>query len=169
MLCCYPYSTGRGCLRMRHLSVYQRLAMIIAVLSIAFFAVSAMQFMVFRDSVLDERRTMIHGMVDAAVKILSFYDSEAKAGRMEPDRARQMAFSAIGAMRWGEYSDYVGVYGTGSADAGVTYVHSNPKYINVNRWDFKDSHGKFVIRSIVDKARAGGGYLEYKVPKGIAR
>ena len=37
---------------MRHLSVYQRLAMIIAVLSIAFFAVSAMQIMVLRDALL---------------------------------------------------------------------------------------------------------------------
>jgi methyl-accepting chemotaxis protein len=150
---------------MRHLSVYQRLAMIIAVLSIAFFAVSAMQITVLRDAVLDERRTMIHGMVDAAVKILSFYDSEAKAGRMEPERARQMAFSAIGAMRWGEYADYVGVYGTGSADAGVTYVHSNPKYINVNRWDFKDSHGKLLIQDIVRTARSGGGYVEYSAPR----
>ena len=150
---------------MRHLSVYQRLAMIIAVLSIAFFAVSAMQIMVLRDAVLDERRTMIHDMVDAAVKILSFYDGEAKAGRIEPDRARQVAFSAIGAMRWGEYSDYVGVYGTGSADAGVTYVHSNPKYINVNRWDFKDSRGKLLIQDIVQTARAGGGYVEYFAPR----
>ena len=54
---------------MRHLSVYQRLAMIIAVLSIAFFAVSAMQITVLRDAVLDERRTTIRDMVDAAVKI----------------------------------------------------------------------------------------------------
>jgi methyl-accepting chemotaxis protein len=150
---------------MRHLSVYQRLAMIIAVLSIAFFAVSAMQIMVLRDAVLDERRTMIHDMVDASVKILSYYDGEAKAGKMEPDRARQMAFSAIGAMRWGEYSDYVGVYGTGNADAGVTYVHSNPKYINVNRWEFKDSRGKLLIQDIVRTARAGGGYVEYFAPR----
>jgi methyl-accepting chemotaxis protein len=150
---------------MRHLSVYQRLAMIIAVLSIAFFAVSAMQIMVLRDAVLDERRTMIHDMVDASVKILSYYDGETKAGKMEPDRARQMAFSAIGAMRWGEYADYVGIYGTGSADAGVTYVHANPKYINVNRWDFKDSHGKLLIQDIVRTARAGGGYVEYFAPR----
>jgi methyl-accepting chemotaxis protein len=150
---------------MRHLTVYQRLAIIIAVLSIAFFAVSAMQILVLRNAVLEERRTMIHDMVDAAVKILARYDGEATAGKIEPDKARQMAFSAIGAMRWGEYSDYVGVYGTGSSDAGVTYVHTNPKYINVNRWDFKDSHGKLLIQDIVNTARAGGGHVEYFAPR----
>jgi methyl-accepting chemotaxis protein len=150
---------------MRHLTVYQRLAMIIAVLSIAFFAVSAMQILVLRDAVLDERRTTIRDMVEATVKILTYYESEAKAGRIEPDRARQMAFASVSAMRWGEYADYVGVYGAGNADAGVTYVHTNPKYINVNRWDFKDSQGKLLIQDIVRAARAGGGYVEYLAPR----
>jgi len=150
---------------MRHLTVYQRLAMIIAVLSIAFFAVSAMQILVLRDAVLEERRTTIRDMVEAAVKVLAFYENEAKAGRIEPDRARQMAFASVGAMRWGEYADYVGVYGAGNSDAGVTYVHTNPKYINVNRWDFKDSHGKLLIQDIVQTARAGGGYIEYLAPR----
>jgi methyl-accepting chemotaxis protein len=68
-------------------------------------------------------------------------------------------------MRWGEYADYVGVYGAGNSDAGVTYVHTNPKYINVNRWDFKDSHGKLLIQGIVQTARAGGGYIEYLAPR----
>jgi methyl-accepting chemotaxis protein len=76
-----------------------------------------------------------------------------------------MAFAAIGAIRWGQASDYIGVYGTGPSDAGVTYVHSNPKYINVNRWDFKDTSGKLLIQDIVRAARAGGGYVEYLAPR----
>ena len=150
---------------MRHLTIYQRLAMIIAVLSIAFFVVSAIQIVMLRDTVLQERRTMIRDIVDSAVKVLAYYDGEAKAGRLQPDQARQMAFAAIGAMRWGEFSDYVGVYGTGPSDAGVTYVHANPKYINVNRWDFRDTQGKLLIQDIVNAARAGGGYVEYLAPR----
>ena len=100
---------------MRHLSVYQRLATIIAVLSITLIAVLAMQILVLRDTVLEERQTQVRNLVDAATKILSAYDSDAKAGKIEPDRARQLAFAAIGAIRWGQYSDYFGVYGTGSS------------------------------------------------------
>ncbi|CCE11450.1 putative methyl-accepting chemotaxis receptor/sensory transducer [Bradyrhizobium sp. STM 3843] len=150
---------------MRHLTVYQRLATIIAVLSITLFAVSAMQILLLRDSVLEERRTMVRNLVESATKILSSYDADAKAGRLEPERARQLAFAAIGAMRWGQYADYLGVYGTGPSDAGVTYVHANPKYINVNRWDFKDNTGKLLIQDIVRTARAGGGYVEYMAPR----
>lgn len=150
---------------MRHLTVYQRLAAIIAVLSMTLFAVAAMQLFVLRDSVLDERRTTVRDIVEAATKILSYYDTEAKAGKIDPDKARQAAFAAIGAIRWGQYSDYLGVYGTGSSDAGVTYVHANPKYINVNRWDFKDSTGKLLIQDIVRTARAGGGFVDYLSPR----
>jgi methyl-accepting chemotaxis protein len=49
---------------MRHLTVYQRLAMIIAVLSIAFFAVAVAQILVLRDTVLDERRTTVRDLVE---------------------------------------------------------------------------------------------------------
>ena len=150
---------------MRNLTVYQRFAMIIAALSVVLFAVSALQILVLRDAVLDERRTTVRNLVEAATRILTHYEAEAKAGKIEADRARQMAFASISAMRWGEYSDYVGVYGTGSADAGVTYVHANPKYINVNRWEFKDSTGKLLIQDIVRTARAGGGFVEYLAPR----
>ncbi|HEY9452060.1 MAG TPA: methyl-accepting chemotaxis protein [Bradyrhizobium sp.] len=150
---------------MRNLTVYQRFAMIIAALSIVLFAVSALQILVLRDAVLDERRTTVRDLVEAATRILAHYEGEAEAGKIEPDRARQMAFASISAMRWGEYSDYVGVYGTGSTDAGVTYVHANPKYINVNRWEFKDSTGKLLIQDIVRTARAGGGFVEYLAPR----
>ena len=150
---------------MRSLTVYQRFAMIIAALSIVLVAISALQILVLRDSVLDERRTAVRNLVEAATRILTHYEAEAKAGKIEPDRARQMAFASISAMRWGEYSDYFGVYGTGSADAGVTYVHANPKYITVNRWEFRDSQGKLLIQDIVRTARAGGGFVEYLAPR----
>jgi len=150
---------------MRNLTVYQRFAMIIAALTIVLVAVSALQILVLRDAVLEERRTTVRDLVEASIKILAHYEGEAKAGRITADQARQMAFVSISAMRWGEYSDYIGVYGTGSTDAGVTYVHANPKYINVNRWEFKDKSGKLLIQDIVQTARSGGGFVEYLAPR----
>ena len=94
-------------------------------------------------------------LVEAAKMVLSNYDQKAKAGKISADEARQLAFDAIGAMRWGKSGDYFGIYGAGSTNAGVTYVHANPKYINVNRWDYKDKKGQLLIQNIVGKARAG--------------
>jgi len=150
---------------MRHLTVYNRFAMIIAVLTVVFVAALAAQVMVLRNTVIEERRTKVFDLVEAAKKILSNYEEKAKAGKMSAEEARQLAFDAIGAMRWGKSADYLGIYGAGSTNAGVTYVHANPKYINVNRWDYKDNQGQLLIQNIVGKARTGGGYLQYQVPK----
>jgi methyl-accepting chemotaxis protein len=134
-------------------------------LSIVFVAALVAQVMVLRDTVIEERRTKVFDMVEAAKKILSNYEEKAKAGKISPADARQLAFDAIGAMRWGKSSDYLGIYGAGSTNAGVTYVHANPKYINVNRWDYRDNQGQLLIQNIVGKARTGGGFLQYQVPK----
>src|ERR1700744_983198 len=136
---------------MRHLSVYNRFALIIAVLTVVFVGALAAQVMILRDTVIEERRTKVFDMVEAAKKILSNYDEKAKAGKLPPCEARRLAFDAIRAMRWGNFDDYLGVYGAGSSNAVVTYVHANPKYINVNRWGFKDQHGQLVIQNIVEK------------------
>ena len=87
---------------MRNLSVYQRFAMIIAALTIVLVAVSALQILVLRDAVLDERRTTVRNLVEASIRILAHYEGEAKAGRITADQARQMAFASISAMRWAE-------------------------------------------------------------------
>jgi methyl-accepting chemotaxis protein len=150
---------------MRHLTVYTRFMMIIVVLSAVFVAVVASQVWIIRTTVIEEREVKVLDLVEAAKKILSHYDEKAKAGKIQPVDAQQLAFDAIGAMRWGQYADYIGVYGAGRDNAGVTYVHANPKYINANRWDYKDSAGRLLIQDIVEKARQGGGYLQYNVPR----
>jgi methyl-accepting chemotaxis protein len=150
---------------MRHLTVYNRFAMIIAVLAVVFVAVLATQVMVLRNTVLEERQTKVFDLVEAAKKILATYDERAKTGKIPAADARQLAFEAIAAMRWGKSADYLGIYGAGSSNAGVTLVHANPKYINVNRWDYKDNQGQLLIQNIVGKARTGGGFLEYRVPR----
>jgi methyl-accepting chemotaxis protein len=151
--------------RMRGLTVYQRFAAIVAVLTLIFAIVSSVQVIVLRNTVTEERQTTVRDLVDVTKKILFAYEQKAKSGKLSTDDARRLAFDAIGAMRWGQYADYVGIYGAGGADNGVTYVHANPKYINVNRWDFKDGKGRPLIQDIVGMARAGGGYVEYSVPR----
>jgi methyl-accepting chemotaxis protein len=150
---------------MSNLTVYQRLALIIAILSATLVIVAGAQISILRSTVVEERRMKVRDLVDVATKILAAYGERAKAGKMSAEEARRLAFDAIGAMRWGEFGDYFGVYGAGSANAGVTYVHGNPKYINVNRWDYKDGQGRLLVQDIVRAARASGGYVEYNVPR----
>ena len=77
---------------MRHLTVYNRFAMIIAVLTVVFVAALAAQVMVLRNTVIEERRTKVFDLVEAAKKILSNYEEKAKAGKIPAEEARQLAF-----------------------------------------------------------------------------
>jgi hypothetical protein len=72
---------------MRHLTVYNRFAMIIAVLTVVFVAALGAQVMVLRDTVIEERRTKVFDLVEAAKKILSNYEEKAKAGKMSAEEA----------------------------------------------------------------------------------
>jgi len=150
---------------MRHLSVYSRFLIIISVLSVVFAAVIASQVLILRRTVVEERETKVRDLVDAARKIFAHYDAKARAGEIQPADARKLSFDAIGAMRWGQQADYIGIYGAGSQNAGVTYVHPNAKYINVNRWEYKDGRGRLLIQDIVRKAQSGEGFVEYSVPR----
>src|SRR5690349_18893764 len=100
---------ARKALTMRHLTVYNRFALIIAVLSVVFVAALTAQVIILRDTVIEERRTKVFDLVEAAKKILSSYEEKAKAGKISAEEARQLAFDAIGAMRWGKSADYLGV------------------------------------------------------------
>ena len=150
---------------MRNLTVYQRLSLIIAILVVAMVTISGGQIMVLRGTIVEERQVKVLEMVDVAKTVLATFEKRAKAGEMSAEQARRLAFDAIGGMRWGKFDDYIGIYGAGTTDAGVTYVHANPKYINVNRWNFKDSRGRLLIQDVVNEARAGGGYVDYYSPR----
>jgi Cache domain. len=71
--------------------------MIIAVLTVVFVAALTAQVMVLRNTVIEERRTKVFDLVEAAKKILSNYEEKAKAGKISAEEARQLAFDAIGA------------------------------------------------------------------------
>src|SRR5258708_32462338 len=112
---------------MRHLTVYNRFAMIIAVLTVVFVAALAAQVMVLRNTVIEERRTKVFDLVEAAKKILSNYEEKAKAGKIPAEEARHLAFDASGAMRWAESAAHLGSYCAGASEAAVTYGHANAK------------------------------------------
>ena len=76
---------------MQHLTVYKRFASIIAVLTVVFVSALVAQVMVLRETVIEERRTKVFDMVEAAKKVLSNYEEKAKAGKISQADARQLA------------------------------------------------------------------------------
>jgi methyl-accepting chemotaxis protein len=66
---------------MRNLTVFQRLALIVAVLSMAMITLSAAQIMVLRGTIVGERQAKVREMVDVAKTVLATYDAKPRPGR----------------------------------------------------------------------------------------
>jgi methyl-accepting chemotaxis protein len=145
---------------MRHLSVFSRLGLILALLFAVLASISAGQVWQLRQTILQERQDKLRDMTTSVVRLAKTYDEEVKAGRLTLEQAQEAAKRAIRAMRWGD-GDYYGVY----AFDGLTLVHGNPKNEGVMRLDAKDPAGKLIVKDLIDVARQGGGLTSYQVPR----
>jgi methyl-accepting chemotaxis protein len=145
---------------MRNLSIFQRLALILAIVSVAFCGISATQIWSLRQTVRQERQDKLRDMVGSVVRLAKAYDDEVKAGRLTLEQAQNETRQAIRSLRWGD-GDYYGVY----RFDGLTLVHGNPKNEGVNRLNVTDSQGKRIVADMIEIARQGGGFAEPYVPR----
>ena len=150
---------------MRGLTVFQRFGVLVAAVSVVFIGVFAAQVVILRQTIYQERRTKVHDLVQAADNLLSVFDAAAQAGNFSHEEGRRRALQALQGLRWGAEGDYYGVYGAGQANAGVTYVHAIPAYVKIPRWDYRDRHGRPIVQDIIKLARAGGGFMQFLVPR----
>ena len=148
---------------MRRLSINRRLILLLAIVLAVFAGMCLAQVWFLRDTIVAERLAKARDTVDGAEHVLAFWENEAKAGRMTLAAARAAAFAELNRFRWGT-NDYISVYGAGD-DSGVTYVHGNPAYHGVNRWNYRDESGRLLIQDLVRTARAGGGRFEFLAAK----
>ena len=145
---------------MKFLSISQRLAMIVGLLLATVIGLVAMDLLSFREAMLQERRDKIHDMASSALGLLQRYDEMVRAGRLSLPEAQALAKTNLRAMRWGN-GDYFAVYDY----AGLTLVHANAAYENVNRINFVDGTGLRQVALQIDLAKAGGGYLDVMLPR----
>src|SRR5262249_16743846 len=104
---------------MRHLTVFQSLALILAIILLSFSAVSMMEIWWLRGTIIEEREQKVRDMVDSVVHLLAAYDAQVNANKLTLAEAQTAAKTAIRGMRWGKEKDYYGVYQWD----GVTLVH----------------------------------------------
>ena len=150
----------QGRYRMKNLSVFWRLALIIGISAIAFCGVSIGEIMKLRQTILTERQEKLRDMVGSVLKMVGTYDEEVRSGHLTREQAQDFAKRSLRSMRWGD-GDYYGVY----QFDGVTIVHSNSNNEGVNRLDYKDANGRHLVYDIVETAKRGSGFTEYAVPR----
>lgn len=107
--------------------------------------------------VMKARKDEIQHMVQAGKKVLTYF---CKSGVHDP----RMLLAGLELVRSMEFGDreiddnYFFVYRTD----GTSVMHARkPKLEGKNLWALKDQSGKLLIQELIEKAKIGGGFVEY--------
>lgn len=108
-------------------------------------------------SYLQQRRSELRSYVDLAVSTVQpLYDR-----RRDDPQAREEALRRLAALDYGS-DGYFFVYDL----QGRSVMHSRqPELVGRNLWDLRDPQGRPTIQQLIERANAGGGYVEYAWPK----
>ncbi|SDD76432.1 methyl-accepting chemotaxis protein [Rhodospira trueperi] len=126
-------------------------------------AVVAFAAMLVRAEILSERVGRVQSVAESAVSIIAGFHSRVEAGEIDMETAQTLAKNAIRDMRYNGGAEYVFVYDY----EGVNRVMGpRPEWEGTNKLDLTDSDGKRLIAELIAAARAGGGSVSYRFPRG---
>lgn len=143
-------------------SIARNFALLTGAALILLCAAIFMVMMQMRTAMLDQKRAEVQHLVEGAAGIyFGTYEQALKEGASTADAAKK-AGNSIRAARF-DNGNYFFAYDY----KGLTLLHpERPNLEGTNRFDVKDSQGKFLIRTLVDVAKSGErGFAEYSTLK----
>jgi len=111
-------------------------------------------------SVMEEHQAKVKSIVETAIGIMGRYRKEVDAGRLSEEDARNQAFRALDGMRY-DGREYIFAFD----DKATTYVHPKADLIGKSLIELKDVNGVYIVRELINQAKAGGGYVHYVWPR----
>lgn len=117
----------------------------------------------YEESVTDGYSMEIKSQVQAALSVIQSYYDRSQNGEMTEDEAKKYAAEAVRFMRYrDDASGYIWIDG----EDHVLVMHPIlTDQEGTNRYDLTDQNGVKVTQSIVNSAKAGGGYNEFYFTK----
>jgi methyl-accepting chemotaxis protein len=114
-----------------------------------------------RDAMMDERRSELRSIIEAASSVVDQFHAEAAAGRLSEDQAKKLALNALRHIRYG-HEGYVAVF----SDDGIMLAHGiHPEWEGAEQSDPLTPAAQADVRSLVDQAKAGGGFHQFEFPR----
>lgn len=140
----------------KRLTIVSRLVlMFIAILALVT-GISGVQLNSLYDHLLIDRKEKTRNLVESASSIAESYYKRAKNGEFSEDEARAAALKGIELLRYGaDRKDYIWVNDT----SGVFLAH--PFKHGVNAMEAKDANGFLYMKTFIDTAQHGGGFVSY--------
>ena len=114
-----------------------------------------------KSSMLEDRKQKTQNLVEVGVGILTHHQKLAADGKLPEEDAKKAAKESLRNLRYNG-NDYFFVLDT--ANKYVLFP-GKPEFEGLDKGDMKDANGKFLIRDLVNTAKAGGGFVEYWFPR----
>ena len=110
---------------------------------------------------LEDRKQRIKSLVEAGTGVLEHYHQLVATGKLAEKPARDAAFEALRYMRY-EGGNYLFSF---DPEGNFYLMPATRDFEGTNKIELKDANGKYLIRDLINVAKAGGGYVEYDFPK----
>ena len=145
------------------LQIRWRLAILVIGALLMMIATSTYGLLILRQSILEDRRVETREIINLAYSVAEYYGKQAEAGKLPADTAKEMAQTAIAALRYGD-NNYFSQYDT---TYHMVRHPFKPEMNGKDMADLKDSAGKRMVYELVEAAKRGNGeFVEYLWPRG---
>lgn len=105
--------------------------------------------------------SLIKNEVQSAISVLDRYNTMAKNGEITEEQAKVQAANALRSMKYGTDG-----YFWADTTEGVNVVLLGTSTEGTNRYEAKDSNGKYMVKEIIKKGMSeNGGFTSYYFPK----
>ncbi|HUI94920.1 MAG TPA: cache domain-containing protein [Xanthobacteraceae bacterium] len=143
------------------LTISRRLGLLVALAVVASLTAIAMQLILMRSAMLEERKAAIKNQVMNAVSIVGEFAAAAEKGQMSEADAQKRALDILRDVRYGN-NDYFFIY----LENGTNIMSgANPGIVGKNLIDAKDPTGFPFVRAMIAAAQAGSGFASFLYPR----
>ena len=145
-----------------NLTISRRLGLLVGAAIVASLAITAMQLVMLRSSMLEHRKAAIKGQVQSAASIVREFMTAVDKGEMKLAEAQERAKATLRDVRWGK-NDYFFI----TQEDGVNIMAGPlPQLVGKNMIDFKDPNGFYFVRALIAAAaQPDGGFVSYMFPR----
>jgi len=129
--------------------------------AVGFVVLAAVALSQLYDTMLEDRVVKVRNLTEAARGVMQGFHDRAKAGEFSQDTAKVMARETLRGMRYDKV-EYFFLY---SPDGICQLLPPKPQLEGTSLIDMKDADGVYLIRELINRAKAGGGPVFYKFPR----
>lgn len=129
--------------------------------TLALVGIAAYDALAARSAMYQQRAQLLQAIVQAAATTLAHYGALERAGKLTPEEARHQGKEALRAVRY-LGREYVFIRDmTGRS----VLLPAKPEKEGKGNLDEADAKGKRYVREFIEKAREGGGFVDYHFPR----